>query len=71
MAEACNIEPFRYQSTPQLGEEGGVSGLEINQTQLEGYLARLQAAICTDLTAIEARLDAIEARLSALEGSLP
>lgn len=71
MVETCNVEPFRYQSTPQLGEEGGVSGNEINEHSLEDYLERLRQAICTDLTAISVRLDAIEARLSVLEGSLP
>lgn len=71
MADTCNVEAFRYQSTPQLGEEGGVSGNEINEKYLEDYLERLRQTICNDLNAITVRLDAIEARLTALEGSLP
>jgi hypothetical protein len=47
----CNIEPFLYPVTPQPGETG-VSGENIAQTSIEGYLNRLREAICADLQAI-------------------
>lgn len=60
MADTCNIEPFRYEATPQpVGEENSTAN-QINEQQLEGYIARLLETICADLEAIEARLDALE-----------
>jgi len=67
MAETCNVEPFRYQATPQSGAETGASSNQINEQALEGYLSRLIEAVCADLTAIQARLDDLEARVTTLE----
>ena len=64
--ETCNLEPFRYQATPQT-ELAGASSNQINEQALEDYLSRLIVAVCTDLQVIETRLEAIEARLTALE----
>ena len=62
----CDLEPFRYQATPQT-DVPGASANQINEQSLEDYLSRLISAVCTDLQVIEARLNAIEARLTALE----
>lgn len=59
--ETCNLEPFRYPSVPQPESEAGASGAQINEQSLEEYLARFQAAVCADLTALEARIAALEA----------
>lgn len=48
----CNVEPFRYQATPQPGADDGASGNQINEQALEDYLNRLRVAICEDLTEI-------------------
>lgn len=58
--EACDIEPFRYQATPQSDLETGASSNQINEQSLEDYLARMLEAICNDLQAIDARLTALE-----------
>lgn len=59
--ESCDIEPLRYQSTPQAEAESGVSGDQINQQFLEDWLARFQRAVCNDLQELEARIAALEA----------
>lgn len=58
--QTCNLEPFRYPSTPVTGSEQGASGDQINQQRLENYLSRLLSALCSDLQEINSRLDALE-----------
>lgn len=69
--EACDLEPFRYQATPQPVAETGAQANQINEQQLEHWLARFKEAVCNDLTALEARLVArfelLEARVTTLE----
>lgn len=65
--ETCDLEPFRYQATPLPEAEPGASSNQINEQHLEDYLARLIAAVCTDLNVLTVRLDALEARVAALE----
>ena len=48
----CDVEPFLYQSTPQIDGATGASGNQINEQYLEGYLNRLRESLCTDITAI-------------------
>jgi len=67
MAETCNVEPFRYQATPQPDGIEGASSNQINEQSLEDYLSRLKDAICADLQAIEAVLASLESRVTALE----
>lgn len=50
--QTCDIEPFRYQSTPQPALEEGASGSQINDQAIEDYLNRLRDAICADLQSI-------------------
>lgn len=45
----CNIEPFRYQSTPQPIGDQGASSNQINETFLEDYLNRMRQAVCDDI----------------------
>lgn len=45
----CNIEPFRYQSTPQPIGDAGASSNQINETFLEDYLNRMRQAVCDDI----------------------
>lgn len=63
----CEVEPFRYQSAPVPDPDQGSSGNQINEQRLEGYVARLLQAICTDLTNLQQQLDALDARITALE----
>lgn len=72
--ETCSLEPFKYQSVSQPDLVAGASSNQINEQELEGYLARLAEAVCNDLTALQdaitaqdERLTAIEARVTALE----
>lgn len=50
--QTCNIEPFRYQATPQPDGTQGASGSQINEQSLEDYLTRLRDAICSDLESL-------------------
>lgn len=46
----CNVEPFRYQATPQLSDGGqGASANQINEQALEDYLARMRESLCADI----------------------
>lgn len=47
----CDVEPFRYQATPQIGETNA-SANQINEQALEDYLNRLREAICADIDSI-------------------
>jgi len=69
MAEitTCDVEPFRYESTPQPIAEQGASGSQINEQAIENYLSRLLAALCADLTALNEEIAALDARIAALE----
>lgn len=49
--KTCDIEPFRYQATPQNGPSND-SANEINQQSLENYLNRLKTAVCADIDSI-------------------
>lgn len=51
-SKICNVEPFRYQATPQPIGDQGASSNQINEQALEDYLARLKDAICEDVEAI-------------------
>lgn len=48
----CQIEPFRYQATPQPIGDQSASSNQINEQHLEDYLARLRTAMCDDIQAI-------------------
>jgi hypothetical protein len=50
--QTCNVEPFRYQATPQPVGDQGASASQINEQQIEDYLNRIRVAICDDLRAI-------------------
>ena len=65
--ETCLVEPFRYQANPVPDPDAGSSSNQINEQNLEGYLARLILAVCTDLTNLQEQLAALEARVAALE----
>lgn len=56
MARVCDVEPFRYQATPQI-ELAGASANQINEQALEDYLSRLKEAICDDIVALETGSD--------------
>ena len=47
----CDVEPFRYQATPQIGDSNASTG-QINDQFLEDYLNRLREAICADIESI-------------------
>lgn len=66
-SRVCQIEPFRYQSTPQPGAEDGASGNQINEQAVEDYLSRLRTAICDDLEEIIEQAAVGEGALSFLE----
>lgn len=51
-ATVCNVEPFRYQATPQTVGDHGASANQINEQALEDYLNRLRTAMCDDVQAI-------------------
>lgn len=53
-------ETFRFISVPQLDTDGGESGLNINNQQLEGYLERF----VTEVNALDARVVALEGSAS-------
>jgi polyhydroxyalkanoate synthesis regulator phasin len=63
----CDLEPFRYQATPQPIGEQGASANQINEQFLEDYLSRLREAVCADLQELQSRITALEARVTALE----
>lgn len=67
MIETCNVEPFRYQATPQPVGDHGASANQINEQYLEAYLERLRQAVCADLQGLQSRIEALEARVAALE----
>lgn len=67
MTDTCNIEPFRYQATPQPVGEHGASANQINEQHLEDYLERLRQAVCADVQALQSRVAALEARVAELE----
>lgn len=48
----CDVEPFRYQSTPQIDGQTGASSNQINEQHLEDYLNRLREAVCADVESI-------------------
>jgi hypothetical protein len=50
-SKICDVEPFRYQATPQIGDTNASAG-QINDQFLEDYLNRLRQAICDDITSI-------------------
>ena len=50
-SKICDVEPFRYQATPQVGDTNASTG-QINDQFLEDYLNRLRQAICDDITSI-------------------
>ena len=47
-SKICDVEPFRYQATPQIGDSNASTG-QINDQFLEDYLNRLREAICGDI----------------------
>jgi hypothetical protein len=57
----CSLEPFVSQVTSTEPPTG--HAVTLIQQEIEAYLKRLKDAICTDLTALEARVTAIEAVL--------
>lgn len=66
MTDTCNIEPFRYQATPQPVGDHGASANQINEQYLEDYLERLRQAVCADLQGLQSRIAALEAQVAAL-----
>jgi hypothetical protein len=50
-SKICDVEPFRYQATPQIGDSNASTG-QINDQFLEDYLNRLREAICGDIQSI-------------------
>jgi hypothetical protein len=55
--ETCEFEEFVSEATPQSSTlEEAASAQEILIQQVEGYLQRFKAAICTDLTTIETQI---------------
>lgn len=50
-SKICDVEPFRYQATPQIGDSNASTG-QINDQFLEDYLNRLREAICDDIQSI-------------------
>jgi len=48
----CEIEPFRYQATPQPDAGSGASANQINEQSLEDYLNRFKEAVCADIDSI-------------------
>lgn len=58
--EICNFEEFVAEVTPQAGSlQDAASAQEILIQQLEGYLARLKAAVCADVQNLQAQIDAL------------
>ncbi|MCP4899944.1 MAG: hypothetical protein GY906_23495 [bacterium] len=51
-SKICDIEPFRYQSTPQPIGVDGASSNQINEQALEDYLHRMRQAVCDDIQSI-------------------
>ncbi len=52
--EICTFEEFVAEATPQSGSlEEAASTQEILIQQIEGYLARLKVALCTDVQTLE------------------
>lgn len=54
----CDFEEFVAEVTPQMNSlQEAASAQEILIQQVEGYLSRLKARLCTDLTALSARIE--------------
>lgn len=51
-ARICEVEPFRYQATPQPVGDQGASSNQINEQALEDYLSRMRVALCADIQAL-------------------
>ena len=51
--ECEDVEPYRSISVSQTDMDQGTSGSNINDQNLEAYLARLLEAICNDLKDLE------------------
>ncbi len=51
-ARICEVEPFRYQATPQPVGDQGASSNQINEQSLEDYLSRMRVALCADIQAL-------------------
>ena len=62
MTSVCDIPPFSGSATPQTDSAG--DDIEIIREEIERYLRRLHASLCSDLQAIDERLTAIEQQLS-------
>lgn len=60
----CDMEPFVSQVTPQADDP---SSIELFQQEIQDYLIRMRANLCTDLTCIEDRIDALDVRITVLE----
>jgi len=56
----CDVEPFRYQSTPQPIGDQGASSNQINEQAIEDYLNRLRTALCTDIQNLVAAVEALQ-----------
>jgi hypothetical protein len=55
--ETCEFEEFTSEATPQSSTlEEAASTMEILIQQIEGYLQRFRAAVCTDLTTVESQI---------------
>lgn len=66
--EACNTEPFVADVTAQDSSlEAAAQAVELLAQQIEGYLQRLRAAVCTDLRTLQAELEGIVAEASFLD----
>lgn len=59
--EACNVEDFSAEATPQAGSlEEAASTQEILIQQIEGYLNRMRSAICADVQNLKEQIDACD-----------
>ena len=71
MSEICNIEDFVAEATPQSSSlEEAASTQELLIQQIEGYLARLRAGLCTDVTALEAEINEAYIRLFVIRATI-
>lgn len=65
--EICNFEEFVAEATPQPGSLiEAASTQEILIQQIEGYLSRLNAAVCTDVSALQTTITELTATVAAL-----
>ena len=59
--ETCDLDPFSVIQTPQVANlEEAAMAVQALQIELENYLARLKAAICSDLQDLDDRITALE-----------